>query len=646
MADELRQEITFGTGNVDEASKKLDGLSQKAEQTKQSVMDSVRQTGREMDAMLQKTREFTGGKAFTATAMTPEQAGNVAPYINNMRTLMQSTRQELLGRIGKLQEGGAPPEQIEKLRDVYSGLVLESGKLESKWHDVNRGLDPDRIDKWTKGMEKGFEGITKGTTGFIGAVGTGAIGITNILDGLKRGNIAEVAGGIGNLAWASGGMGGMAGGLGKFLMSGPGLAAMGAAIPAALLGIGTADIMGNWKASAQNQFQIMRSENLMGALGPTRPLGEQWATRMGVQYGMQPGEVAGTLSTFMMAGGQAGQARGITEQSLRKQFEYGTDAKVFAKAIGDMERWVPKGDFSNTISQGFIDAQRYGVRGLAASGELFQAQNQIAQTLSRTGGYFSAGTGEAARRIGVQMMQYGFAGEPGAQIAGQMAQALPGMMMDPLKAAQAYNVLGLSPMQLLRPGMPGRGGMTAPEQMMSRFQSPEFRAMVGGQMGAGLWAMGMGLNPELVMRMAGGEKVSAKEMKDMMTPEDMKQTKAIENLLTENRNVVNLLVTADKHQGDIVSSVKKIEEYTHQMAGGFTGKIGALLTGGPEGEKIRKAEEQRIAEGKPEKFKTMEAIGGAEKWLVNHIHIHLNGKEIQSFIQKAAAQTGEILFGQ
>ena len=376
------------------------------------------------------------------------------------------------------------------------------------------------------------QGILRGSIPQILSGGTGAIQTLGGFAGKAvgeagRGGASQIGQEVTKRATSGGGTATMAiGQVGKVLgpilapilgVVGLAAAAMGAT-GLALAGLGAANVLKNFKEASTSEQSMIRAEDMMGKYGQVIGTSymNRWEVQQGAKYGIKSSEVANTMQGFMMAGGKAGTARTTVDEALQMQKITGKSADTFANSVAAMERWVPKGDFSKSISRGFMDSQRYGQGYLGRSGEWQQAQESIVRNLSFKGGWQNAGLESSSRNLMLTMSKFGYGGAPGGQAVGGIAGSLPGMLSDPMKAAAAYNVFGLTPMQMLRPGMKGAGGTTAVEQILSRAQTPEFKRMVGGEFGAGLYAQGMGWDPEIFMRMVKGEKIAPKEVKDML----------------------------------------------------------------------------------------------------------------------------------
>lgn len=510
-------------------------------------------------------------------------------YIQHLDYLIKILGQLSKGEVSQasLERAGKKVERMgTEMRE--DGMTLDSplGKKFKQAGDMigqlTGNIHPDEFQDLGKQTKAASMGVKE----FAGKLGQGVVQFDQIFEGIARGNLPQLLGGIfglgglfgdkkkggggigGTLAGtaageveAGGGIGAVAQGIIGAIASNP----LGAAAIAGLMLAGGAEAYGYAKGQqyfpqlVQSQTGILRSEDMLGGLDKAlkTPFEQQRATKLAAEYGVSIPEVTGAIGAFMMAGGKAGVAPGITKEALDAQRVFGTSASVFEEAVGRMYRWVPGGKFDKAISEGFLDAQRYGYGGLARSGEWYQAQSQIVEMLGRRGGWQATTTADSSKNIMLTLARYGYGGEPAAQLVGQVTQNLPSMLFDPKKAATMMTLFGLTPQQMLFPGKPDKYGKTAFDQMLERAQTPLFRQQIGGEMGAGIVGAQLFGDSEFIKRLVAGEvkpaemveklqDKSGKMAKDQVMEEQRAQNQLNIDYQTNSRQFLNEISAATK----------------------------------------------------------------------------------------------------
>jgi hypothetical protein len=551
---------------------------------------------------------------------------------------------------------------IMEQTESFRGTMPEEqfGKVEKAAQAVFKKLEGMIPEIQMKELNKQYKETIPTIKDLKSQFATGALQIGNMLEGLSRGSLTQFLGGATGLgsvmtsgmgksvaegagqavgAQVAGTVAGNAiskalGGITSVLTGGAGLLAAASAWTGIGLVVNYASMFGKAKERfapmSQAYMGMMRAEDALGTSGlgvrgmRDVPFREQWAYKMASQHGVGINEITAPTSSFMMQGGRAGAARGVVEQAIQMQGLTGTAAQTFSDSVAKMERWVPKGDFSKAIAAGFTDSQRYGLGGLARSGEWYSAQATIVEMMGRRGGWQSPATESASRSVMMTMAQYGFGGMPGAQLATQIGGSLPGMMGDPMKAAAAYSIFGLTPMQMLRPGA-SVGGKTAINQILDVARTPAFRQMMGGEMGAGMFAMGMGWDPELFMRLQKGETLAPQKIKEMLSDKstEMKKDPVFSEMLAQNDLQLEELALSRDFLFDISVSTKI-------AAAALIAREAATLHG-PAAEAAKKFMKDAFTES-PETF------GDYGNMRTIHTTVNLDGKQVGKSVKKFADQ--------
>jgi hypothetical protein len=245
-----------------------------------------------------------------------------------------------------------------------------------------------------------------------------------------------------------------------------------------------------------------------------------------------------------------------------------------------MMRWVPKGDFSKAISQGFMDSQRYGAGGLARSGEWYSAQSSIVEMFARQGGWRNTQAMGASAQTMQFMSQYGFAGAPGAQQAAAITGALPGMLGDPAKASFMMSVFGLTPMQMLSPGRADpTTGLNAIQTMQKNMG--RFRMTAGSEFNATAIGQNLFGNGELLRRVYSGETNPEQAFKELLGDKsaEMKKDPVYTELGNQNKIQLEKMALSNDYLSEISQSTK--------IAALILGVRERLAGKGPESEAIK-----------------------------------------------------------